>query len=154
MSGGPVSEGGDNPQAAVKVSGRIENMPLGKWLGLTFDEARPGYARARMRVREDMLNPHGTCHGGLVFSLADSVFGAIANARSRPSVTASAEIVFVAPGQLGDELVAEAVETLVFGRSGVYDITVRNQKGDVLALFRGIGRNVSSSNGREGTENA
>ena len=154
MSETNLETAGDDAQAARKVSGRIENMPLGKWLGLTFDEARPGYARARMRVREDMLNPHGTCHGGLVFTLADSVFGAIANARTRPSVTASAEIIFVAPARLGDEMVAEAVETLVFGRSGVYDITVRNQNGDVLALFRGIGRNLSNPNGREGTENA
>lgn len=142
----------EDPGPARKVAGRIEDMALGKWLGLTFDEARPGYARARMKVREDMANPHGTCHGGLVFTLADSAFGAVANARVRPTVTAQAEITFVAPARVGDELVAEATETLLYGRSSVYDITVKNQKGEMVALFRGFGRNVGPAGDlQEGT---
>jgi acyl-CoA thioesterase len=88
-------------------------------LGMTLEEVRPGYARVRMTVRSDMLNGHGTCHGGLVFALADSAFAFACNSRE------------------GDELLAVAQERSLEGRNGVYDVDVTRADGGVVATFRG-----------------
>ena len=77
-------------------------------LGMTLEEVRPGYARLRMTVRRDMLNGHGTCHGGLVFALADSAFAFACNSRDVATVASGCTIEFLAPAEEGDVLVAEA----------------------------------------------
>ena len=105
-------------------------------LGLELLEVRPGYARLRMVVRPDFLNGHQICHGGLIFTLADTAFACACNSFGPVTVAASADIVFVAPARAGDVLVAEAVARTRFGRSGIYDVTVRRD-GDVIAEFRG-----------------
>jgi acyl-CoA thioesterase len=106
-------------------------------LGMRIAEVRPGYACIEMDVRAEMLNGHAICHGGLIFSLADSAFAFACNTHNFVTVAAACSIDFLAPAQAGDHLVAEAVEQLLVGRTGVYDVTVTNQRGERIALFRG-----------------
>jgi acyl-CoA thioesterase len=105
-------------------------------LGIEVVEYGEGWARTRMRVRADMVNGHDIAHGGLVFALADTAFACACNSWGPPTVAAGAEVVFVAAARLGDVLEAEARVRTRFGRSGVYDVTVR-RGGDVIAEFRG-----------------
>jgi acyl-CoA thioesterase len=111
--------------------------PAVRSLGIRVDEVRPGYARMSMLVRGDMLNGHQLCHGGLIFTLADSAFAYACNNRNQNTVASGCTIDFLAPGKPGDLLSAEAVEQSLAGRTGVYDITVTNQEGRRIALFRG-----------------
>jgi acyl-CoA thioesterase len=106
-------------------------------LGMRIIEVTPGYAQLAMSVREDMVNGHQICHGGLIFTLADSAFAFACNTYNAVTVAAGATIEFLAPGRLGDELTATAQEQSRSRRTGVYDVTVRNQRGDCIALFRG-----------------
>jgi acyl-CoA thioesterase len=109
-------------------------------LGIELEEVRPGYSRARMRVSASMINGHEVCHGGYVFLLADTAFAFACNTYDAVTLAAAGEIVYVAPAQLGDELVAEAAERTRFGRNGIYDVTVRRRDGPVVAEFRGHSR--------------
>lgn len=111
-------------------------------LGIELDEVGAGRARVRLAVAEWMLNGHGLCHGGLVFTLADTAFALACNSGPEDAVAAACDIVFAAPARAGDELVAEAAERTRFGRSGVYDVTVRRSDGTVIAEFRGRSRIV------------
>jgi len=106
-------------------------------LGMEIEDVRPGYARVTMRVRKDMVNGHDTCHGGLIFSLADSAFAFSCNSYNRVTVALAASIDFLAPGRLGDRLTAESQEQALGGKTGVYDVVVSNQDGQRIALFRG-----------------
>ncbi len=112
-------------------------------LGMTLDEVRPGYARMSMRVRDDMVNGHSICHGGLVFALADSAFAFACNSYNRAAVAQACDIVFVAPARLGEVLVAEAVERSRFGRNGIYDVTVTAR--ELVAEFRGRSRQIAGT---------
>jgi acyl-CoA thioesterase len=105
-------------------------------LGIEVTSFGDGRATARMHVRADMVNGHQLAHGGLVFALADTAFAAACNSVAAPTVAAGAEIVFVAPARLGDDLEATAAVRTSFGRSGVYDVTVRHGD-EVIAEFRG-----------------
>ena len=106
-------------------------------LGMALEQVRPGYARLRMAVRADMLNGHGSCHGGMVFALADSAFAFACNSHDVVTVASGCSIEFLAPAQEGDELVAEAEERFREGRNGVYDVNVRRGDGSLIATFRG-----------------
>lgn len=106
-------------------------------LGMALEEVRSGYARLRMTVRPDMLNGHGTCHGGLVFALADSAFAFACNSRDVVTVASGCTIEFLAPAEEGDVLVAEAQERSLEGRNGIYDVDVRLAEGRLVATFRG-----------------
>lgn len=97
----------------------------------------PGRATMRMAVREAMLNGHEICHGGLIFTLADSTFAFACNSRNKVTVAAGCSIEFLKPARLGDVLTCEGVEQLLQGRHGVYDMKVTNQRGEVVAMFRG-----------------
>ncbi len=112
-------------------------------LGITLEEVRPGYALARMRVTDTMVQGHGSCHGGYLFLLADSAFAFACNSYGARTVAAGCDIVFVTAAKAGDDLVAEASERTRVGRSGVYDVTVRKADGTVVAEFRGRSRTVS-----------
>ena len=90
-----------------------------------------------MAVRSDMVNGHHICHGGMIFSLADTAFAYACNSRNRSTVASACHIDFLAPAHLGDSLVAEAVERSQSGRTGVYDVTVSTAAGKTVALFRG-----------------
>lgn len=106
-------------------------------LGMRITAVRPGAARVVMRVRADMVNGHGLCHGGLVFALADSAFAFACNSHNDSTVAAAAAIDFLAAAREGDELTAEATELWRTPRNGIYEITVANQRGERIALFRG-----------------
>ena len=97
----------------------------------------PGKASMRMQVRAEMLNGHNLCHGGFIFTLADSTFAFACNSRNLASVAAGCSIEFLKPATLGDVLTCEGVEQTLQGRHGIYDMRVCNQHGDVVALFRG-----------------
>ena len=106
-------------------------------LGLRIDSVGPGRATLSMPVRSDMVNGHHICHGGLIFALADTAFAYACNAYNRNTVASGCNIDFTAPGKEGDTLTAEAVERSAAGRTGVYDVTVRDSAGRTVALFRG-----------------
>lgn len=108
-----------------------------RWLGIRLQEVRPGYARLTLRVDENMVNGQKVCHGGLIFSLADSSFGFACNSHNQHALASSCSIDFLAPAQIGDELTAEASETAHAGRTRVYDVRVTNQDGKLIAVFRG-----------------
>jgi len=112
-------------------------------LGMQLVAVKPGYARLSMRVRSDMVNGHRLCHGGLIFTLADSAFAVSCNSHNDSTVAAAASIDFLAPAREGDELAAEARELWRSGRSGLYEITVTNQRGERIALFRGRSQRIS-----------
>ncbi len=97
----------------------------------------PGRAVMRMMVRQDMLNGHEICHGGLIFTLADSTFAFACNSYNKVAVAAGCSIEFLKPAQLGDVLTCEGVEQTLQGRHGIYDMRVSNQRGEVIAMFRG-----------------
>jgi acyl-CoA thioesterase len=104
---------------------------------MQIDEVGPGRARVRMRVRPDMTNGHGTCHGGVLFALADSAFAFACNTYNARTVAAAASIEFLQAARQGDELTAVASEAWRSRRSGLYDVTIVNQKQERIALFRG-----------------
>jgi acyl-CoA thioesterase len=135
----------DDPQALAALAGKTmyERDPASQALGMTLDDIRPGYARMRMRVRDDMLNGHGTCHGGYIFMLADSAFAFACNSHNLNTVGAGCTIDYLAPGRAGDVLVAEAVEQALSGKTGVYDVVVTDQDGRRIALFRGKSHRVA-----------
>ncbi|MFJ1470984.1 hydroxyphenylacetyl-CoA thioesterase PaaI [Massilia orientalis] len=132
-------------QALAELAGKTmyERDPASQALGMTLDAIRPGFARMRMRVREDMLNGHGTCHGGYIFMLADSAFAFACNSHNFNTVGAGCTIDYLAPGRAGDVLVAEAVEQALAGKTGVYDVVVTDQDGRKVALFRGKSHRVA-----------
>ena len=105
-------------------------------LGIEVVDSGEGWARTRMAVRADMVNGHEIAHGGLVFTLADTAFACACNSWGPVTVAAGAEITFVTPARLGDLLEADARVRTRFGRSGIYDVTVRRGD-DVIAEFRG-----------------
>lgn len=106
-------------------------------LGMTIEVTKPGQAEARFEVRANMVNGYDICHGGFIFTLADSAFAFACNTYNRITLAASASIEFVRPARLGDKLLAMAAEVHRGGRTGIYDITVTNQDDDVVAIFRG-----------------
>jgi len=113
--------------------------------GIKITAIAPGEAQVAMRVSEDMLNGHQTCHGGLLFTLADSAFAFACNTHGDTVVAAGCSIDFLAPARSGDELLATAKELWRGGRSGLYEVVVSDQRGERLALFRGRSHRVSAS---------
>lgn len=127
---------------AIELARRAANSMYGtdtcsKWLGMALEDVRPGYARMRMPVRAEFLNGLGICHGGLMFTLADSTFAFACNSHNIPAVASGCAIEFLKPVKGGDVLVAEGQEQTLSGRHGVYDIKVTNSSGEVVAMFRG-----------------
>lgn len=106
-------------------------------LGIELLEVRPGYARMQMVVRKDMLNGHAMCHGGFIFTLADSTFAFSCNSYNVQTVAAGCTIEFLAPALEGECLQAEAIEQSRSGKTGVYDVVVTNPEGRKIALMRG-----------------
>jgi len=106
-------------------------------MGMQIGAIGPGYAELTMAVRADMLNGHAICHGGFIFTLADSAFAFACNSYNLTTVASGCAIDFVAPAREGDVLAAMARERSVSGRTGVYDIEVTNQRGETVAYFRG-----------------
>ena len=110
--------------------------------GLVLEEVRVGYARVRMPLRDDMLNGHRTAHGGMIFALADTAFAYACNSHNRASVAQGSSILFLGPAQTGEDLIAEARETALAGRSGSYAIEVRTGDGRIVAQVQSLSRTV------------
>jgi acyl-CoA thioesterase len=127
------------PQARAEraAAALYERDRASQALGMRLAAVRPGWALVAMSVRDDMVNGHGVCHGGLVFALADSAFAFACNSYNEATVAAAATIDFLAPARAGDELTAQAAELWRTRRNGIYEITVTNQHGERIALFRG-----------------
>ena len=123
-----------------------------KWLGMSLDAVGPGTAEMSFEVQEHHCNGHLICHGGYIFTLADSAFAFACNSYNQVTVAQQNAITFCAPGQSGDRLIASAVEVQKAGRSGVYDVTVINQDGVTIAVMRGNSRTLKGANFDEGEE--
>jgi acyl-CoA thioesterase len=106
-------------------------------MGIRIADVGPGRAELTMTVRPDMLNGHAICHGGFIFSLADSAFAFACNSYNLTTVASGCAIDFIAPAREADVLTAVARERSASGRTGVYDIEVKNQRGEAIAFFRG-----------------
>jgi acyl-CoA thioesterase len=112
--------------------------------GITLEAARAGFARVTLDADATMVNSHGTIHGGVIFTLADTAFAYACNSRNDAAVAQQVSIVFLTPGRAGDCLVAEAVEQSVQGRSGVYTVTVRAAD-RIVAVFQGLSRTIGQA---------
>ena len=113
------------------------NDAASRALGMRIESIGPGRAQMTMTVRPEMLNGHAICHGGYIFLLADSTFAFACNSYNRNTVAQGCSIDYVAPAHAGDVLQATAIERSKTGRTGVYDIEVRDQHDRTIALFRG-----------------
>ncbi len=114
-------------------------------LGMMLERVAPGMARMAMTITETMVNGHGMCHGGMIFSLADSAFAFACNSRNQRAVAAQCAITFLRPARLGERLVAEAALRAQAGRTGIYDIAVTNREGMLIAEFRGHSRDLGQT---------
>jgi acyl-CoA thioesterase len=129
-------------RVAATLLGREGTGPA--W-GVEIEDAREGYARIRMVLRDDMLNGHRIGHGGMIFALADTAFAYACNSRNENTVAQSATISFLAAAQSGDVLVAEARELSRSGRSGVYQVSVKSGDGRAIAEFSGLSRTIGGA---------
>ncbi|MCW8841858.1 MAG: hydroxyphenylacetyl-CoA thioesterase PaaI [Rhodobacteraceae bacterium] len=120
-----------------------------KWFGMQIDEVDEGRAILSMTVKPEHCNGHGTCHGGVSFSLADSAFGFACNSRNKNTVGQHTFMSYLAPGYVGDRLTATATEVSLTGRSGIYDVKVSRQDGTVIAEFRGVSRIINGQHFEE-----
>jgi acyl-CoA thioesterase len=111
-------------------------------LGMSLDHAAEGEATLSMTVTDAMVNGHGICHGGFIFTLADSAFAFACNSRNQRHVAQNCQIAYLAPGRLGMRLTATAIERHRAGRSGITDVTVRDETGTPIAEFRGHSRSI------------
>lgn len=119
-------------------------------IGARIDDVGPGWAQLSMVVRPDMINGHGICHGGFIFTLADSAFAFACNSYNRVTVAQQNQITYVTPGRPGEVLVAYAQEISLSGRSGVYDVMVKGGDGRLVATFRGLSRTIAGHHFEEG----
>ncbi|HEY1329763.1 MAG TPA: hydroxyphenylacetyl-CoA thioesterase PaaI [Casimicrobiaceae bacterium] len=139
-----------DPVAAQHLAERVAAAMLARdrasqSLGMQIVHVAPGRAELAMRVRSDMVNGHAICHGGFVFALADSTFAFACNTYNANTVAQGCAIEYLAPAHEGDLLTAVGCERSRSGRTGVYDIEVRNQRGDTIALFRGKSYRIKGS---------
>jgi acyl-CoA thioesterase len=114
-------------------------------MGMELVSCEPGRAHIRMEVKALHLNGHHICHGGFIFTLADTTFAFACNSHNKVAVAAGCSIEFLKPVQLGDVLSCEGVEQTLTGRHGIYDMRVSNQHGEVVAMFRGKSAQIGGS---------
>ncbi len=136
-----------DPDGDIRLAARVATGMYGldraaRGLGIVMEEAGQGHARMTMTVREDMLNSHGTCHGGFLFALADTAFAYACNSHNRATVAASCTITYLKPVPSGTRLTAICERQALNGRSGVYDTRILDDQGGIVALFRGNSREV------------
>jgi len=119
-----------------------ENDRASPWIGIRLDTIDEGRSKMSLVVQDHHVNGHDICHGGIIFTLADSAFAFACNSRNQNTVAQHNSITYISPGKLGDTLTADAKEVSLSGRSGIYDVTVTNQNNDVIAEFRGCSRAI------------
>lgn len=116
------------------------------WLGIERVSVTPGVAIMRLTIAPNHLNGHGICHGGFIFTLADTAFAFACNSRNRATVAQQNQIAFLKPGKLGQVLTATAREITISGRSGIYDVRVTDDAGEIIAEMRGHSRTIGGAN--------
>lgn len=126
-----------NEQANKVVDKMMRDDLFSQWLGIAVIDIKEGYSKISMTVRPEMINGFGIVHGGIAFSLADSCFAFACNNRNVLSVALDTSINFTKPVHVGDVLTAEAKELHNGKSTGLYHITISNQKNHVVALFKG-----------------
>jgi acyl-CoA thioesterase len=135
---------------ANELAGRIAREMLaaegtGPAWGIVIEEARAGYCRLSMRIRDEMLNGHRTAHGGMIFALADTAFAYVCNGGNERTVAAQASIVFLGSAEAGEMLIAEGEEVATAGRSGVTRVSVKTSEGRDVAEFTGYSRTIGGA---------
>ena len=130
-------------EACAKAMWAEDRASLG--LGMEIERMAPGEAVLSMLVRPDMTNGHGICHGGFIFTLADSAFAFACNTYDQSTVAQQCAVTFIEPVRQGEVLTAHAVERTRAGRGGIYDVTVRDSRNNVVAEFRGHSRTIAGN---------
>jgi acyl-CoA thioesterase len=128
---------------AGPVETMMESDAASRMFGMELLDHGDGWARVQMSVRDDMVNGHNICHGGVIFSLADTAFACACNSWGPVTVAAGADITFIAPGRGGDLLTAEARVRARYGRNGIYDVTVTRGE-ELIAEFRGRSHEIGT----------
>lgn len=141
----PVSEMTPHELAEASAHAMWKGDGASQRLNMSLDHIAPGRATLSMTITGDMSNGHGNCHGGFIFTLADSAFAFACNSYNQITVAQHCSVSYLMPGRIGDRLTATATEVTRRGRSGIYDIRVTNQDGDHVAEFRGHSRTVSGT---------
>ncbi|MEO8111289.1 MAG: hydroxyphenylacetyl-CoA thioesterase PaaI [Ginsengibacter sp.] len=126
-----------NELAVAVINHVMEKDLFSQWLGIQIMEIREGYSKIKMTVRSEMMNGLGIVHGGIAFSLSDSAFAFACNSRNNLSVALDTSINFLKPVHVDDELIAEAKEIHNGKSTGLYQITIMNQRDHVVAVFKG-----------------
>lgn len=126
-----------NELARKVVDHLLETDRFSKWLGIEVIEIREGYSKIKMTIRKEMMNGFGIVHGGITFSLADSAFAFACNSRNNLSVALDTSINFTKPALVDDTLLAEAKEIHNGNSTGLYQISIRNQHDQLIAVFKG-----------------
>lgn len=139
----PLSPAEAQDLAAATATAMFARDRAAQALGMTIVRVQPGSALLTMKVRGDMVNGHHICHGGMLFSLADTAFAYACNSYNRNTVASACHIDFLASAKEGEMLEAEAVERSAAGRTGVYDVTIKVAGGKTIALFRGKSYRIS-----------
>ncbi|OSQ51624.1 hydroxyphenylacetyl-CoA thioesterase PaaI [Marivita geojedonensis] len=116
-----------------------------QWMGMELTHIAEGEAVMELTVKKHHCNGHGMCHGGVIFTLADSAFAFACNSRNQVTVAQHNSITYIASGRLGDRLRATATEISLTGRSGITDVQVTNQAGVLIAEFRGLSRSIKGT---------
>lgn len=124
-------------KAHAIVKGMYDHDPFSRWLGIRVLDVLPGSCALEMTVRDDMLNGHGTAHGGITYSLADSALAFASNGHGQRAVSVETSISHIKPVRSGDRLLARAEEQYVGHRIGLYQIRIINQNEELVAVFRG-----------------
>ena len=122
-----------------------ENDNTFRELGAQLELIDTGAARVRLKITKNHTNGHGFCHGGIIFTLADATFGFACNSYNIKTVAQSCNITYISPAKETDTLIAEAKELKKFGRSAIYDVTIKNQANNLIAIFRGHSREIGGA---------
>ncbi len=135
----------DEALAARVAAAMFERDRAAQATGIEILEVRAGFARLAFTVREDMLNGHDLCHGGFIFTLADTAFAYACNSHNDVNVALQCSISFATAARLGERLFATAQERVLGGRTGTYDGEVSREDGSVVALFRGTSYRIKGT---------
>jgi len=122
----------------TQIGAYIQQDPYAKFLGAEIEQIEPGYSRVTLTITPQMVNFHGMTHGGILFSLGDIAFAAASNSRGQKAVALDVNIIFLAATKPGDRLIAEAIEQHQSGRTALYDITVKDQEGQLIAKSQNL----------------
>ena len=142
------------PMDRARGSDLWDQDQASQWLGMALLEVSPGRSRVEMQITPRMANGHGICHGGMIFALADTAFAFASNSRGGTVLAPGATVDFLSPAAVGEMLEATATERQLQGRSGIYDVTVRESASQrVVAEFRGRSRRLSKERAGNGRTN-